>query len=92
MRSDRVGAGKCVKISKLWDISAHGSTHRPAMDIGVAANERGHQTTYLVSRWTITKVILATWCRQIVKNLEILTHFWSRIQIQTRYGKMDACM
>jgi hypothetical protein len=46
MRSDRVGAGKCVKISKLWDISAHGSTHRPAMDMGVTANERGHQTTY----------------------------------------------
>jgi hypothetical protein len=57
MRSDRVGAGKCVKISKLWDISAHGSTHRPAMDMGVAANERGRQTTYSIRRWTFLNVI-----------------------------------
>jgi hypothetical protein len=57
MRSDRVGAGKCVKISKLWDISAHGSTHRLAMDMGVAANERGRQTTYTVKRGTFLKVI-----------------------------------
>jgi hypothetical protein len=92
MRSDRAGAGKCVKISKIWDICAHGSTHRPAMDMGVAANERGHQTTYSIRRWTFSNVILATLCKPIVQNFENLTHFWLRIQIQTRYGKMDVCM
>jgi hypothetical protein len=57
MRCARVGAGKCVKISKLWDISGHGSTHRLAMDMGVLPNERGHQTTYTIRRWSFLKVI-----------------------------------
>jgi len=56
-RSDRVGAGKCVKISKIWDIPGYGCTHRLAIDMGVVANERGGQTTYTIRRWTFLKVI-----------------------------------
>jgi hypothetical protein len=70
MRSDRVGVGKCVKISKLWDISAHGSTHRLAMDMGVAANERGRQTTYIIKRRTSLEVIWWSGCRgELVRQI-----------------------
>jgi hypothetical protein len=42
---------------------SHGSTHRNAMDMGVAANERGHQTTYTIRGLDYFEVFLITWWR-----------------------------
>ena len=55
-----VGVGKCVKISKISDISAHGSTHSNAIDMRLAANERGRQTTYSIRTLDVLKVMLAS--------------------------------
>jgi hypothetical protein len=43
-------------------IMSHGSTHRNAMDMGPAANERGCQTVYSIRRLDYLEVILTTWC------------------------------
>jgi hypothetical protein len=41
----------------LW---THGSTHRLAMDMGSAANERARQTVYSIRRWNFFKGFLVT--------------------------------
>jgi hypothetical protein len=92
MRSDIVGTGKCVKMSKMSYICAHRSRYRRAMDMGPPANERGRQTTYTIRRLDYLEIILGTWCRKMSKNVENQTHLRPRIQIQTRYEDGSGCM
>jgi hypothetical protein len=57
-------------------ILSHGSTHRPAMDMGPRANERACQTMYSI-RWTIFfNGILAIWCRGLGISPHKFRDFW----------------
>ena len=58
-----LGAGECVKIGRFLRFLAHGSTHRLARDLGVAASERARQIAYSMRTLDFFEVILATWCR-----------------------------
>jgi hypothetical protein len=74
------------------NILSHGSTHSNAMDMGLAANERGRQTTYSMRRMNFFTVILAIRCRGMCKNRPIFEVFGSRIQLQTCYGHGGWCI
>jgi hypothetical protein len=74
------------------NILSHGSTHSNAMDMGVAANERGRQTTYSIRRWNFSKVILGIWCGGMCKNRPKSEVFGPRIQVQTSYGHGSWCI
>ena len=55
----------CTKLAKSklapeLTLESHESTHRHAMDMGPAANERGRQTVYSIRRWNFLKGFLAT--------------------------------
>jgi hypothetical protein len=41
-------------------LESHGATHRDAMDMGLAANERARQTVYCIRRWIFFKRFLVT--------------------------------
>jgi hypothetical protein len=74
------------------NILSHGSTQGNAMDMGVAANERAHQTAYTMKRLNFFKRFLVTLCRGMCKNRPFLVVFGSQIQLQTRYGQAGWCI
>jgi hypothetical protein len=45
------------------NILSHGSTHRNAMDMGLAANERARQIVYSIRRWNFFKGFWHSWGR-----------------------------
>ena len=47
----------------IFEVLAHGSTHRLARDLEVAASERAHQIAYSKRVRDFFEVILATWYR-----------------------------
>jgi hypothetical protein len=68
------------------NILSHGSTHRPAMDMGLAANERGRQITYSIRTLCFSKVILVTYGGRMCKNRPKFEVFQPRIHTQQCYG------
>ena len=86
----------CMETMKLQggkpNILGHGSTHRNAMDMGPAANERGRQTTYSIRTLYYLEVILGTWGGGMSKNRRKGEVSGPRIHPQARYGHGGCCM
>jgi hypothetical protein len=74
------------------NILSHGSTHSTAMDMGLAANERGRQTTYSIRTLYFLEVILGTWGGGMSKNRLKIKVLGPQIQVQTSYGHGGWCI
>ena len=77
-------ARKRLKLRSNQPIPSHGATHQLAMDMGVGAYSRRSHSICYIRRLTFFKVILASCCGEMCKNLAKIRHFWPRFQPQTR--------
>jgi hypothetical protein len=84
--------GECVKIGRNLRFPSHGTTHRHAMDMGLAANERGCQIPYTIRTLEFLKGIWGTLGDRMCKNRPKFEVFGSRNQVQASYGHGGWCM